>query len=163
MNTMRAFIFMASTALLAGCAGMPGAVLSPKNTDASVYERPGTMQAQNVQLGTVLALHTVTIAADGNQSNAAALGGGVVGALAGQELGRGGGKQAATLVAGIGGALAGHALAGHFGKQVGVQVTVKTDGGQVVAITQKSGERLAVGQRVEIVGGHGESRVLPLD
>lgn len=45
----------------------------------------------------------------------------------------------------------------------GLEVTVRLDNGALVAVVQDAGEKFSVGDRVRIVSGNGESRVLKND
>ena len=89
------------------------------------------------------------------------IGGGIGGALAGNQLGKGKGNAMTT----IGGALAG-ATAGAFAEkalktQKGVEYIVQLDNGQMVTVVQGPSPSFSVGQKVfVIVGQQGRSRIV---
>lgn len=63
----------------------------------------------------------------------------------------------------LGGCATNPMLEGSASKEAGLLVTVRLDGGQVLAITQAADVRLAVGERVQVLAGRdGKARVLPL-
>ena len=149
--------------LLAGCAGVPPFMGGASSSSALTYTPGQAQQAEAVQFGTVISVQPVTITAP----SASAMPGGLLGALAGgfvgSRIGQGNGSKVAAVVGAIGGGIAGEAATSGAYKQAGVTVTVKMDGGGDFAVTQANDVPLAVGQRVEVVGGYGQlARVLPM-
>jgi outer membrane lipoprotein SlyB len=139
-------------ALLGGCAA--------ENYNAQTY-RTG-LSAQRVELGTIIAIRNVALQPD----NA----GGTVGTIAGGILGSQlGGESDSFVLHGLG-ALGGAVIGGMVGQSTGNQmtgsvgelITVRLDSGRMVAVTQKAGQGLRVGQKVQVLyGRNGETRVFP--
>jgi outer membrane lipoprotein SlyB len=135
---------------------------------ANGYTMNQAQTVQGVQLGTVISLHSVTLA--GSQTGIGVLGGGAAGAALGHEIGGGHGQQLATIVGALAGALGGQALEGAASGEQGELVTVKLDSGQVLAITQAADTPLRVGERVQVLTSQAQqwgqpsiARVLPLN
>lgn len=136
--------------LLAGCAH-PG--LGGGN-----YTRGQTRGEMNVRLGVVETVRDVVI--DARDTGTGTLAGAALGGVAGSTLGRGD-------KAGVAGAIAGAVIGGLVGSSIeksandkkGVEVTVKLEGGKLIAITQEKDEEFRVGDRVRILSGQGATRV----
>jgi outer membrane lipoprotein SlyB len=138
------------SALLAGCAS-PG--LGGGN-----YTRSQTRGEMNVRLGTVESVRDVVI--DANNSGTGTLAGAALGGVAGSTLGRGDKASAAGAIAGaVIGGLVGASVEKSNNDRKGVEVTVKLEGGKLVAITQEKDEEFKVGDRVRILSGQGVTRV----
>jgi len=146
---------LAAGLALGGCAQLPPA--SPL-----AYGVGQTQQVQQVQLGTVLAVLRVSI--QPNSSGLGGIGGMAAGGFLGHQIGGGRGQTAVTVIGAIAGAIAGNRAEGAAAQTQGVQVTVRLDTGNVIAVTQAADMPLSVGERVQVIGGGwGQSaRVLPL-
>jgi outer membrane lipoprotein SlyB len=59
----------------------------------------------------------------------------------------------------VAGGVAGHALEERLTKNDGLEITVKLDSGQLLAITQEADEQFHPGERVRILSGQGATRV----
>ena len=167
MNTTQSLkltsITVACTALLAlgGCATNPMLGTGVPQASAQGYTVFGAQSIQAVRLGTVLAVRPVEIAGQG--SGIGAIGGALAGGAIGHQIGSGNGQKLATVMGALAGLMGGQALEGSAAKESGLLVTVRLDGGQVLAITQATDVRLAVGERVQVLAGRdGKARVLPL-
>ena len=144
---------------LAGCATVPGTGVM--QSSAMNYNTAQAGQMQVVQTGTVMAVVPVKIAAA--TTGAGTLGGAVAGGALGSMVGHGYGSLAAGLIGAVAGGAAGSAIEGSASAQNGLQVTIRLDNGQTVAITQAADIQLRAGERVQIVGGYGsQARVTPL-
>jgi outer membrane lipoprotein SlyB len=95
------------------------------------YARTQTRGVQEVQMGTVESVREVKI--EGTKSGVGAVVGGVAGAAT---------EEGAT-------------------RQKGVEITVKLDGGRLIAVTQAAepNEIFQVGERIRILSGGGVTRV----
>jgi outer membrane lipoprotein SlyB len=83
----------------------------------------------------------------------------VVGGIAGSTVGAGRGSAVAAVIGAVAGGVAGQAAEqGVTGKR-GVEVTVKLDNGQMVAIMQEADETFRPGDRVRILSDGATSRV----
>jgi outer membrane lipoprotein SlyB len=141
---------------LAACA-------NPGVPDASAlgYTVQGSQQAQAVQFGAVLAIQPVLIAQ--NSTGIGTLGGAAAGGYLGSRIGNGNGSTAMAIIGAVAGGIAGSAAEGAATREQGLQITIRLDSGQVVAITQAADVQLVPGQRVEVIGNlyGGKARVLP--
>lgn len=137
---------LAASAVLGGCAsnapsyGNDGYRSGYDNTASAGY---GTIESIQVASG------------DGRTSGAGALVGGLVGALAGNQVGGGGGRTAATVAGGVGGALIGNQVERNRnpeGQQM-YSINVRLDNGEYRTVVQDSVYDLRAGNRVRIVDG----------
>ena len=152
MNTKQIFVIGAVTigALVAGCA-QPG--LGGGN-----YTRSQVRGEQTVRLGTVESVRDVVI--DARQEGTGTLIGAGLGGIAGSTMGGGNRANAAGAIAGaVVGAIAGSAIEKSANDRKGVEVTVRLEGGKLIAITQEKDEDFRVGDRVRILSGQGATRV----
>ena len=151
----RFVIFAAALAVasgtLAGCAS---------STAGNVYSRSDTRQAQVVKFGTVEAIQPVKI--EGTRSYIGAATGAVLGGLAGSTVGGGTGQKAAVVAGAVGGGLAGNAAENALTRADGLEITVRLENGNVMAIVQEQSEQqFQLGQRVRVVQHDGNYRVSP--
>lgn len=117
---------------------------------------------QSVRIGTVESIRRVKIQS-GEPGLVGTLGGAVAGAALGHTVGEGNGSVAATLLGTLAGGAAGQALEGVTSEKDGVELTVRLDNGYVIAVTQGLDEEFRVGDRVQVLGGAGATRVTRLD
>jgi outer membrane lipoprotein SlyB len=117
---------------------------------------------QSVRLGTVESIRKVRIQA-GEPGAVGILGGGIAGAAVGSTMGRGTGNSAATALGALAGAVAGEAIESKNAEQEGIELTIRLDSGYVIAVTQGMDEQFRVGDRVQVLGGAGATRVTRLD
>src|SRR3990167_3586688 len=85
--------------------------------------------------------------------------GGLVGGVAGSEVGHGKGAVVGSVLGAVVGGVAGAAVEEGTTRQKGVEITVKLDGGRMIAVTQAADEEFKVGDRVRILFGGGVTRV----
>ena len=138
-----------STALL-GCA-QPG-------LGGSNYSRSQVRGEQSVRLGTVETVRDVQI--DAPREGGGTLIGAALGGIGGSTVGGGNKANAAGAIAGaVLGGIVGQAVEKSNGERKGVEVTVRLEGGKLVAITQEKDEEFRVGDRVRILSGQGATRV----
>lgn len=139
---------MALVALTAGCAeGLGG----------GSYNREQARREQSVRMGMVESVRDVQI--EGTRSGVGPAAGAVVGGIAGSSVGQGRGSAVAAVIGGVAGGLAGQAAEQAGTKQAGVEITIKLDNGQMVAITQGADEKFRPGERVRILSDGYTSRV----
>lgn len=137
-------------ATLAGCA-MPG--LGGGN-----YTRAQVRGEQTVRLGVVESVRNVTIDARDTGTGTAA--GAALGGVAGSTLGGGNKANAAGAIAGaVIGGIIGNAVEKNNNDRVGVEVTVRLESGQLIAITQEKDEEFRTGDKVRVLSGQGATRV----
>ncbi|MDO8931971.1 MAG: glycine zipper 2TM domain-containing protein [Rhodocyclaceae bacterium] len=148
MTNLRLLAGLAAALVLAGCAG------SQSGSSYSPSQARGEM---TVRMGVVESVRQVTIEAE--KSPVGAIAGGVVGGVAGSNVGGGKGSTIASVLGAVAGGVAGQAIEQRVGKKAGLEITVKLDNGQLVAITQEADEQFHPGERVRLLSGHGATRV----
>lgn len=149
MNIIRIIIFFSIAGLLAGCAS---------SKSGEVYSRDQARQAQTVRLGTVEFVKAVKV--EGSKTGLGTAAGGVIGGVAGSTIGGGKGSTLAALGGAIGGAIAGNVAEEKITKFNGLEITVKLDNGEVLAVVQEDDVPFAVGDRVRVLSGRdGTTRV----
>lgn len=146
-----ALVLALASGSLAGCAS---------STAGNVYSRDEARQAQVVKFATVEAIQPVKI--EGTRSYIGAATGAVLGGLAGSTVGGGTGQKAATVAGAVAGGLAGNVAEQALTKADGLEITVRLENGNVMAIVQEQSEQqFRVGQRVRVVQLNGTYRVSP--
>jgi outer membrane lipoprotein SlyB len=131
------------------------------NSSPNVYEGAQTQREQVVRMATVESVRAVRINTNNGQTTGlGAVGGGVLGAVAGSAIGNGRGSVVTAIVGGIGGAIAGNAIESGVAVRDGFEITVRLDNGELRAITQQAtGELFQAGDRVRLLSGDGVTRV----
>lgn len=126
------------------------------------YGRGNALQVSEVYLGTVIQARPVTLAATEPMDRyAGAAAGAALGGLLAQNVGQGKGRIAAGIVGAMLGGYAGDAIAKGMTTREGIEVVVKFDNGRTLAIVQEADTAFAPGQRVMLVAGQGQARVVP--
>ena len=149
MSNIRLASALAATLfILAGCAG------SESGSSYSTGQARGEM---SVRMGVVESVRQVTIEAE--KSPVGAIAGGIVGGVAGSNVGGGKGSTIGSVLGAVAGGVAGQAIEQHVGKKAGLEITIKLDNGQFVAVTQEADEQFHPGERVRILSGRGATRV----
>lgn len=148
MKNYHLLLVALSILTLAACAG---------SQSGSSYSRSQTRGEQTVRLGVVESVRTVTI--EGTQSGVGTAAGAVVGGVAGSNVGRGKGSTVGAVLGAVAGGLAGQAIEEHTTKKAGLEITVKLDGGHLIAVTQEADEQFHPGERVRVLSGGGATRV----
>jgi len=143
-------VLLFAAAVLAGC-------VSSKAGD--VYSRDQARTEQNVRMGTIEAVREVQI--EGTKSGVGAVAGGVTGGIAASTIGHGTGSAVAAAVGAIAGGLVGSAAEEGLTKSNGLEITVKLDSGQVIAVVQAVDAKTTFqpGDRVRVLSGQGVTRV----
>ncbi|MBX9848079.1 MAG: glycine zipper 2TM domain-containing protein [Rhodocyclaceae bacterium] len=111
----------------------------------------------SVRLGVVEGVRHVNI--EGTKSPVGGLAGSVVGGVAGSHLGRGSGSTVGAIFGAVAGGLAGSAIEEGVTRQNGLEITVRLESGQLIAVTQAADEEFRVGERVRVLSGRGATRV----
>ncbi len=148
LNRIALAVTVMIAALLAGCAS---------SQSGSAYERRQARQEMNVRLGVVEGVRRVTI--EGTKSPVGTVAGAGVGAIAGSNIGRGRGSTAGAIVGAVVGGVAGSAIEEQVTKKEGLEITVKLDSGELIAVTQEADEAFHPGERVRVLRGGGATRV----
>lgn len=128
------------------------------NQSGSNYHAGQAQHEMSVRLGVVESVRSVSLEAP--KSGAGGLAGGVLGGILGSNIGGGNrGSAVGTIVGAIGGTLAGHAIEDAAGRKPGLEITVKLENGNLVAITQEADEQFSQGQRVRVLSDGRSTRV----
>ena len=151
MNSYRLLAVAFSAVALLGLSACAG------SQSGSAYTRSQTRGEMLVRMGVVESVRTVTI--EGTQSGVGAITGGVLGGIAGSNVGHGSGSTAGAVVGAVLGGLAGQAIEEQTSKKEGLEITIKLDSGQMIAVTQEADEQFHPGERVRILSGDGLTRV----
>ena len=137
-------------AVITGCA-QPG--LGSGN-----YTRGQVRGEQAVRFGSVESVRDVVI--DARDTGTGTLAGAAIGGVAGSTVGGGSRANAVGAIAGaVVGGIIGNAVEKNSNDRKGVEVTVRLENGNVIAVTQEKDEDLRVGDRVRILSGQGTTRV----
>ena len=134
--------------ILGGCA-------SSRSDDA--YSRDQARREMIVRTGIVESVREVTM--EGTKSGAGTFAGAAVGGVAGSHVGGGKGQIVGAIVGAVIGGMAGSAIEESATKKNALEITVRLDGGQLIAVVQEAGEYFYPGDRVRILSGSGSSRV----
>ena len=137
-----------TTLALTGCAG---------SQSGSAYSRSQTRGEMHVRMGVIESVRQVTI--EGTQSGVGTIAGGAVGAIAGSNVGQGKGSTVGSVLGAVLGGVAGQAIEEKTSKKDGLEITIKLDNGQIIAVTQEADEQFRAGERVRVLSGSGATRV----
>ena len=123
-----------------------------------VYTRDQARQEMIVRTGIVESVREVRL--EGTKSGAGTFAGAAVGGVAGSQVGGGDGRIVGAIVGAVLGGLAGSAIEEEGTKKSALEITVKLDGGQLIAVVQESsGDSFMPGERVRVLSGGGTTRV----
>ena len=136
------------TLILTGCAG---------SQSGSAYSRSQTRGEMSVRMGVVESVRQVAI--EGTQSGVGAAAGGVIGGVAGSDIGHGKGSTVGAVLGAVLGGVAGQAIEERTSKKDGLEITIKLDSGQIIAVTQEADDQFHAGERVRVLSGSGVTRV----
>ncbi|HZN27116.1 MAG TPA: glycine zipper 2TM domain-containing protein [Burkholderiales bacterium] len=139
----------AFAAVLTGCA-TPG-------LGGGSYSREQARREQTVRVGVVESVREVKL--EGTRSGIGPGAGAVAGGVAGSTVGHGRGSAVAAIAGAVVGGIAGQAAEQGLTAKRGVEVTVKLDSGQMLAIVQEADETFRPGDRVRILSDGATSRV----
>jgi outer membrane lipoprotein SlyB len=123
------------------------------------YSRSEARKQQQVQYGTVEYLRPVKI--EGTKTPIGAGAGAAVGGIAGSGVGSGKGAAVASVVGAVAGGVAGAAAEEQVTKRQGVEITVRLDNKQLIAVVQEvaPGVSFHVGDRVRVLTVNGTTRI----
>lgn len=147
--TTTVFAAAAIATVLTGCAA-PG-------LGGGSYSREQARREQTVRMGYVESVREVKL--EGTRTGVGPAAGAVAGGVAGSSIGHGRGAALGTIAGAVVGGIAGQAAEQSFTAKRGVEVTVKLDNGQMVAITQEADETFRPGDRVRLLSDGATSRV----
>ncbi|HSO08203.1 MAG TPA: glycine zipper 2TM domain-containing protein [Pelomicrobium sp.] len=148
MKIIATALILAAALAAAGC---------QSSLSGSAYSRDQARTEQTVRLGVVDSVRDVTI--EGTKTPIGPAAGAAVGGIAGSTVGGGKGQDLATVVGAVAGGLAGAAVEEAATRRAGLEIIVKLDSGQLIAVTQEADEMFKPGDRVKIISGRGVTRV----
>lgn len=148
MNALRFVSVLMVSLIMAGCAS---------SRSGDVYSRDQARSEMVVRTGVVESVREVTM--EGTKSGAGTFAGAAVGGVAGSNVGGGKGQIVGAIVGAVLGGVAGSAIEENVTKKNALEITVKLDGGQLIAVVQEMGEYFQPGERVRVLSGSGSTRV----
>ena len=148
MKTTRLLTVALLSIFLAACAS---------SNSGSVYSRDEARKVQTVKTGVVESVRAVKL--EGTKSPVGTIAGGAVGGIAGSSIGGGRGSAIAAVIGAVVGGLAGSAAEEGITRKDGLEITVKLDGGGMIAIVQEADDTFKAGEKVRIVENGDTSRV----
>ncbi|MGZ8983887.1 MAG: glycine zipper 2TM domain-containing protein [Methylotenera sp.] len=148
MRTTQLLIAALLSVLLAACAS---------SNSGSVYSRDEARRVQTIKTGIVESVRQVKL--EGTKSPIGTVAGGAVGGVAGSTIGHGRGSTIAAIVGAVAGGIAGAAAEEGITRKDGLEITVKLDGGGLVAVVQEADEPFNAGDKVRLIESGGTTRV----
>jgi outer membrane lipoprotein SlyB len=148
MKMTRLFTLGLLSLLLAACAS---------SNSGSVYSRDDARKLQTVRTGIVESVRQVKL--EGTKSPVGTIAGAAVGGVAGGSIGHGRGSAIAAVIGAVAGGIAGTAVEEGVTRKDALEITVKIDGGALVAIVQEADEEFRAGDKVRLIELDGTTRV----
>lgn len=148
MKTTKLLVAALISVLLVACAS---------SNSGSVYSRDEARKVQTVKTGVVESVRPVKL--EGTKSPVGTIAGGAVGGIAGSSVGGGRGSAIAAVIGAVVGGLAGSAAEEGITRKDGLEITVKLDGGGLVAVVQEADETFKAGEKVRLVENGSTTRV----
>jgi len=148
MNTSKLLAIGLVSLFLGACAS---------SNSGSVYSRDDARKIQTVKTGIVESVRQVKL--EGTKSPVGTVAGAAVGGVAGSSIGHGKGSTIAAVVGAVAGALAGSAIEEGVTRKDALEITVKIDGGALVAVVQESDEQFKAGDKVRLIENGETTRV----
>ena len=144
------FLILFTLSFLGGCAS---------NLGGDTYSRGEARTPQRVEFGVVEYLRDVQI--EGTDTKIGAATGAVLGGIGGSTVGGGRGKAAATVAGAVAGGVAGAAAEEVLTRTDGIEITVRLDNGEILAVVQQKSPRetFRIGERVRLLSVNGVMRV----
>lgn len=127
------------------------------SNSGGVYSRDEARKVQTIKTGVVESVRSVKL--EGTKSPVGTIAGGAIGGIAGSSVGSGKGSAIAAVIGAVAGGIAGSAAEEMATRKDALEITVKVDGGSLIAIVQEADEQFKAGDRVRIVESGGISRV----
>lgn len=148
MDALKLTVALLATIAITGCAS---------SKSGGAYTRDQARQEMHVRLGVVESVREVTM--EGTKSGAGTFAGAAVGGVAGSNVGGGKGQIVGAILGAVAGGMAGSAIEDSVTKKNALEITVKLDNGQLIAIVQEADEAFHPGEKVRILSGSGATRV----
>lgn len=119
------------------------------SNSGSVYSREDARKVQTIKTGIVESVRSVKL--EGTKSPIGTVAGGAIGGIAGSSVGGGKGSAIAAVIGAVAGGIAGSAVEEVATRKDGLEITVKLDGGGLVAIVQEADEVFNAGDKVRLI------------
>ncbi len=148
MNLSKLLLVATLSVFVAACAS---------SNSGSVYKRDDARKVQTVKTGVVESVRTVKL--EGTKTPIGTVAGGAIGGIAGGSVGHGRGSAVVAVIGAVAGAIAGSAIEEGVTRKDALEITVKLDGGSMIAIVQEADEQFHPGEKVRIVENSETSRV----
>ena len=148
MRITQLLVIILSSILLAACAS---------SNSGSVYSRDEARRVQTVKTGIVESVRPVKL--EGTKSPIGTVAGGAVGGVAGSSIGHGNGSIIGAVIGAVVGGIAGAAAEEGLTRKDALEITVKLDGGGLVAIVQEADDPFKAGDKVRLIESGGTTRV----
>jgi len=130
------------------------------------YTVAEAQRAYYVDYGNVQSVRMVELHSEdsnvGTGIGVGAVAGGITGAVIGGLIGGSTGATIGLATGAVAGGAAGGAIGHNTGHQTGLEITVRLDNGQTVAVVQGADVNFYPGQRVQLITGGNKTRVAPL-
>lgn len=127
------------------------------SNSGSVYSREDARKVQTVKTGVVESVRQVKL--EGTKTPIGTIAGGAIGGIAGSSVGHGNGSAIVAVIGAVIGGIAGSAAEEGLTRKDALEITVKIDGGAMVAIVQESTEQFNAGDKVRLIQNGGTTRV----
>ncbi len=134
--------------ILGGCAN---------SLSGDVYSREQARRQMTVRPGVVESVREVRL--EGTHSGVGTMAGAGIGGVAGSNIGGGKGQIIGAIVGAVAGGLIGSSAEQKLTEKNALEITVKLDSGELIAIVQEMGESFRPGDRVRVLGDYRSSRV----
>ena len=148
MNFSKLILVATLSVLVAACAS---------SNSGSVYSRDDARKVQTVKTGVVESVRSVKL--EGTKTPIGTVAGGAIGGVAGGTIGHGAGSTLGAIIGAVAGGIAGSAVEEGVTRKDALEITVKLDGGSMIAIVQEADEQFHAGEKVRIVENGETSRV----
>lgn len=148
MKSVQLLLITILTLVITACAS---------SNSGSVYKRDDARKVQTVKTGVVESVRIVKL--EGTKTPIGTVAGGAIGGIAGGSIGSGRSSAITAIIGALVGGLAGAFSEEAITRKDGVEITVKLDGGGLIAIVQEADEQFKPGERVRIVENSDSSRV----
>ena len=148
MRSVQLLLITILTLVITACAS---------SNSGGVYKRDDARKVQTVKTGVVESVRTVKL--EGTKTPIGTVAGGAIGGIAGGSVGSGRSSAITAIIGALIGGLAGAFSEEAITRKDGVEITVKLDGGGLIAIVQEADEQFKPGEKVRIVESSDNSRV----
>ena len=148
MNLLKIATLILTTLILTACAS---------SRSGDVYTREQARREMTVRHGIVESVREVLM--EGTHSGTGTMAGAAIGGVAGSNIGGGRGSIVGAIVGALIGGMAGSAAEENLTKKNALEITVRLDNGQTVAVVQEMGDVFHPGQRVRVLSDYHSSRV----